>query len=345
MWRTYNGGAAEAAETLQNQKDAMKINVETVSFLNDLPSLVGPWAQVTGDDCRQVIDTYLEMGISADEAAATFDAIDKLEGFVAAAASGAAQPDYWLSVHIDESGLIDKAFGPCVMANDNGQQVLVIGQTQYPIAIKGLSATVGELEGDIEVAEIDGVGDDGKPIKFLAASIDFELLSIPIILQKVGLTKAQFKTGLKAGQVGQYLKVAGAGNWVSMNELELGEYLVSGLVENPVHSEYGRSWTMTLEGIGEVRSKGKRFESILTMRAGVFMKLLANGRPLTLCVSSKEQLTQGMRVDAGFFMRAPNPEKMPVLASAAKSAALPAQAQPALKSAAPDDDDQEELEF
>jgi hypothetical protein len=120
-----------------------------------------------------------------------------------------------------------------------------------------------------------------------------------------------FKKAVKDGDIASYLKaVPQGGDWLSMNDLELGEYALLSIVEREPHAEYGRSWLMTLEGVGDVISKGKRFEKSLGQKAQMYQKFLAMKKPVTLLVSSKKEVTGGTQVNAGFFLREPRGDRM-----------------------------------
>ena len=311
----------------------MKFDATTFSFLNEMDFLPG-FSNVSQQDLQNQVMQAMSLGIDISELpeVGVIEAFDTILKGLAPAIVGEFDETNVLSVKADPNGMVEAVYGPAIFGSEDGTMVLKCGQNLYKFTHKGTEGACG-LTGDIEVVEKEGKGEDGQPETYLSVSFDVYLpnpidqtIEIPLILDAgKKVTKGKFKQDIKAGNIAQYLKgVPTGGNWVGMNDLAIGEYLMSGLEENSPSAEYGRSWTMTLEGVGGVRSKGKQINLKLANRAPKLIKLIELGHPVTLLISSKTELSQGIQVKADFFTREPHPDRMA------------AQVKPAeLKSAAP----------
>jgi hypothetical protein len=304
----------------------MQFNLDAFGFLNGEEFTPG-WSNLGQFELDAITSTLLS-GDLAEEAGAVintvdtfFSTLDKLKPAIV----GEFDEANLLSIHADEMGLMDVVLSFGVFQDENGLPVIKSGSNLFSLNIDGSSATAGNLEGDIEVLE---VGEDDRKIVVVALDclIDGseETLSIPFVLTGSDETrpnKALIKKAIKSGALASLLKpVPTGGGFTKMNDLkERTEYRVLSIEERPVHEEYGRSWLIELEGVGNIISKGKRFEKGLAQNAGIYQKMLAAGQPLTLLVSSIKEIASGTQVQAGFFKRAPKPEFVykPVLKSAA----------------------------
>lgn len=293
----------------------MKFDLNTFAFLNGEEFTPG-WSNIGTSDLDQVTEALLA-GDMAEEAAPVISAVDALFGTLTKmqpAIIGEYQAENLLGIHADEMGLMDVVLGPAIFQDENGNPVIKTGGNLFALQIDGASATCGQLEGDIEVTE---VGDDDKKIVVVAMDClvdgQDDTLSISFVLtgdNDTRPTKAAIKKAIKSGTLPSLLKpVPTGGGFIKMNDLsERTEYLVTAIEERPTHEEYGRSWLISLAGLGDVISKGKRFEKDLAQNAGIYKKRLASGQPLTLLVSSIKEIPSGIQVSAGFFKRAPKPE-------------------------------------
>lgn len=312
-----------------------EFNRDTFSFLGH-EGLEAGWANIGESELEATISELIAAEITVDDAPEIFGVVETYLSVLSKlklAVIGEWVETEVLTIHADENGLLDVVLGPAIFSHE-GALVLKVGNNQCQVVQEGAACSIGGLAGDIEVVEKEGKDDEGKETKYLAVSFDVYLadldkgISIPFVLdpEKI-VSKQAFKQKLKANDIAQFLKpVPQGGSWISMNDLAVGEYLLTELIENPV-SEYGRSWTMTLAGIGDVRSKGRRFQKQLEASATMYAKMLAKGLPITLLISSKNEMSQGIQINAGFFKRAPKPEMMP--------AKLKATATGELKSAQP----------
>jgi hypothetical protein len=307
----------------------MKFDATTFSFLNEQEFMHG-YSNVSQQDLQNQVMEAMALGMAPEELPeiAVIEAFDTIINGVAPAIIGEFDGDNVLAVKADANGMVEAVYGPAIFRSEEGNLVLKCGANLYSFTHKATEGVCGNLTGDVEVIEKEGKGEDGGVENYLSVSFDVylaapidETIEIPLILDAESkVSKGKFKQDLKAGKIAQYLKpVPSGGNWVSMNDLELGEYAITKLEENAPHPEYGRSWTMTLEGVGAVRSKGKQFQQKLATRAPKLMRLLEIGHPVTLLVSAKNELSQGIQVKADFFTREPNPNR---LAATAKPAAL-----------------------
>ena len=317
----------------------MKFDLSAFEFLNGEEFPPG-WSNLGQTDLDKITNDLLS-GDLAEEAAPVLNTVDAffstIEKLKPAIIDGEYNAEDLLGIHADEMGLLDVVLGPAVFQNEEGNPVIKTGSNLFALDIKGTSATCGNLEGDIEVIE---VGDDDK--KILVVALDClidgqeDTLNISFILtgdDDTRPTKAQVKKAIKGGTLPSLLKpVPTGGGFIKMNDLqEKTEYLVTAIEERPTHEEYGRSWLITLDGLGDIISKGKRFEKGLAQSAGIYKKMLAAGQPLTLLVSSIKEISSGVQVSAGFFKRAPKPAYVykPVMKSAA--VAEPAALAPAIE--------------
>lgn len=308
----------------------MKFDVASFSFLNEQEFAPG-YSNVSQADLQTQMMSALALGLPPEDLPEirVIELFDSLVEALKPKVEGIFDSENVLTVKADGNGMVETVYGPAVFRHEGGL-VVKLGANLFPLAIQGTEAKAGNLTGDIEVVEKVGRGEDGQDEKYLSVSWDVyfpapldETLEIPVILDGENKTnKAKFKQALKAGDVTAYVREASSGgNWVSMNDLEVGEYPLTNLVANEAHPEYGVSWTMTLEGVGDVRSKGKQFHNKLAIRAPKLMALLKAGHPVTLLISSKKELSQGIQVSADFFTRPPKAERM-VKGAKLKSAAF-----------------------
>ena len=317
----------------------MKFDVSTFSFLNEQDFTPG-YSNVSQADLQQQVMDAMALGLAPEDMpeVAVIESFDYLLQQMKPACLGDFDDSYVLGVKADENGMVEQVYGPAVLSNEDGAIIIKAGANQFPLTINGTSATCGSLSGDIEVVE-----KGEAPNQYLSVSFDVYLpapidqgIEIPFVLDKDAAipAKGKFKQDLKAGAIAQYLRKAGqGGSWVGMNDLSIGEYAVTALAENEPHPDYGRSWTMTLEGVGDVRSKGKQFQSKLAIRAPKLMKLLELGQPVTLLISGKKQLEQGVQISADFFTRPPLPGRLVAGAKPTAAHRSAAPAAPALAGA------------
>jgi len=310
----------------------MKFDVATMSFLGEQEFTPG-YSNVSQADLQQQVMSAMALGLSPEEMPEVriIEVFDTLVEKLKPGCQGDFDPNHVLSVKADKNGMVEAVYGPAVFKKD-GIVVVKVGANLFPLALKGAEASAGSLLGDVEVLEKEGRSEDGTEEKYLAVSWDVyfpapldQTVEIPFVLDQDHKTnKAKFKQALKSGDILPYLREAGTGSWVGMNDLDIGEYAVTDLVANDPHPEYGISWTMTLEGVGDVRSKGKQFHAKLAIRAPKLMALIKAGHPVTLLVSSKKEVSQGTQVAADFFTRPPRPDRMVTMAKpAAADKALP----------------------
>lgn len=310
----------------------MKFDLNLFSFLNDQEFDAG-WTNLGQSDLDAITNEIFESG-SAEEGSAVLSAIDEFSTVLTkmqSAIVGEYHPESLLGIHADEMGLLDVVLGPAVFQNEDGSPVIKTGDNLFAVDFTKGAVTCGELSGDLAVVE---VGDDGKKVAVLALDVfatdDETIISISCVLagdEESRPTIGRIKKAITNGTWPTLLKpIPKGGGFIKMNDLKpKTEYLVTALEERPTHEEYGRSWTITLAGVGDVISKGKRFEAGLAQNATRYKKLLADGKPLTLLVSKVEKIASGIQVSAGFFKRAPRAEFAfkPALKSAAP-AELPA---------------------
>lgn len=303
----------------------MRIDEITLGFVGDGHlGLVGPWANVSMREVNDALEAMVELGLDASTSPSEFEAVDTLGQLVEFLQQ--LDPDFsgedLLSIHLTPEGIVDRVLGPAIMADDSSTVVLAVGKRTFPIELDKLSLSLGRIDGDIECRETEA----GWLVADAELAVGSHTLTIPVVLSKeASPTKAQFKAAAKSGKLGELLRTVGSGGggWISMNELDVGEYPISDIVENPEHPEYGKSWSIYVTGFDRpVRSKGKKFERLLHARAAGFCKLLQNNQQLTLAILNKTELAQGTRVDATIVVRQ------------AQTPALP-HAFPALKSAQP----------
>ncbi len=317
----------------------MKYDVEAFSFLQEREFAPG-WGSVSQAELEDTISSLISEGITNEDAPEVFETVESYLALLDQLKPGAivefSNADI-LTVHADENGLLDVVLGPAIFKGENDTITLKVGSNLISVKLSGTTAKCGTLEGDIEVIE---EKPDNKP-SYLVVSLDHyqesteTSIQIPVILENAEeVEKAKFKAALKKGNIAGFLKpIPQGGNWISMNDLDEGkEYRLIGIEERDPHAEYGRSWLMTLEGVGDVISKGKRFQRALIQKAGIYKKLLSMGKPVTLLISSKKDLGDGKtQVQAGFFAREPRKDR---LAAGTTPKAIPQAKQPVLTSAA-----------
>ena len=322
-------------------------SLNNLGFVDELDLMQG-WNNITLSQLQQYRSELTSSGVTELDLPELFAVLNTIIGFTETCGITTINPDpQVLSVVADENGIAENAFGPGIWAltDNDGQKTgalaLSFGQDQLQIKLESakgdrkppfsFEAKIGSYSADIEFHQNknDQTGDS-----WASATAEFTyegtLLPIPIILEKdlEGVTKAHLKSAWKDGDVAQYVRTAGAGaSYMKLKELEVGEYSLVDLWENPTHEEYGRSWSLRLEGVpAVVNSGGKRFEATLANLFPLYKKRLSEGKPQSLVISSKKELKQGTMVVAAILDRAPNERK---LAAAAKPVAMGA-----LKSAA-----------
>ena len=308
----------------------MQFNEETFDWLGEQEQFLHGWTNIDFAEFQTKIDQLIADGITEDLAPEIYKSIETLGLFIDGV--GLEAPESVLSLVADENGIIEKILGPAIFAEVNddektGKLVLRVGNEMIPVGLDGAEATIGTLKGDIELEEKDGKDEAGVDIKFLTASLEVyfsqndESAVIPVVLEKDhGLSKAKFKQVLKSGLIAEYVKVPSTGaNYKKLRDLEIGEYNVLSVEENPVHPEYGRSWKIELEGVGYAISSGKRLVSNLEKRAKLYDSKVKQGHPLVFVISSKKEMSQGVQVVSGFFFREPNPQKLAVQLKPAKA--------------------------
>lgn len=305
----------------------MKFDVDAFSFLQDNEYPEG-YTTITKQELTDTISALMEAGIAEEDAPEVFKAVETYLLFLGQISSACTETpsDDALTVKCDSEGIIEQVYGPAIFQDEDGDvPVMRVCNDFYTLQFDGMDVACGAAVGDVNVEERDGKDEDGKDIKIL--SITFEGyfneiesgFEIGFILDKeLAPAKQKIKQWVKNGPLAEFNKILkpapSGGQWTKLDDLELGEYRVYNIEEQKPHPEYGRSWLIFLEGVGPCISKGKRLEATLARNAKIYEKTLATNRPLTFNVSSKEQLSQGMRVNCGFFSREPKPEKMVVSA-------------------------------
>ena len=325
-------------------------SLNNLGFVDEL-ELVQGWNNITLTQIEQYRSELVESGVTAADLPELFNTLDSIIEFTKTCGVIKLNPDpQVLSVIADENGIAENAFGPGIwaMTDADGQKLgalaLSFGQDQLPLTIKSETdddgetvfatvASVGKLKADIEFHENENKV-TGK--EWVSVSAEFfvnkKLVPVAVVLEKDldGVTKAHLKAAWKSGDFAQYVRTAGAGSdYMKLKELGVGEYSLVDLWENPTHEEYGRSWSLRLEGVpAVVKSGSKRFEATLANLFPLYKKRLSEGRPQSLVISSKTELKNGaIVVVAAILNRAPNERKLaaaakPVTMGALKSAAV-----------------------
>lgn len=313
----------------------MKFDVDTFSFLQDNEYPKG-YTTISTQELEDAIAALMSMGITDEDAPDVFKSVETYTHFLSSVKSACIQEpsEDALTVKCDDEGIIERVYGPAIFRGEDGTPVMRICNDFYKLQFKGSQITCGDAVGEVGVEERDAKAEDGTDIKALVINFDGyfdvvdESFEIPFILEtSAGHQKAKVKSWFSKGSLDKVCALLreppSGGGWTSLNDLECGEYRVYDVQEQDLHSEYGRSWLIFLEGVGPVMSKGRRLESTLARNAVIYSKTLAAGNPLTFNVSSKEELTNGIRVTCGFFSREPKPEKLIAAAQPKQIAADP----------------------
>lgn len=320
----------------------MKVDVANFSWLED-HGLEDGWTNLSKADLESALAMYMGMGITAEDNPSIYQSCELYGAFVdmiASAQTPGETSDGVLTV-LCKDGVLEKVLGPAIFQDDNGGLVMKAGDSTYQVTLGKNEISVGGFTAFTETGSIDVKDDDGNDVKSVTASAEGEVgdgsIELNFILEDPkGLSKMTLKKAFSGGDaqsLAGMLKVAGAGGYGKMNDLEVGEYRLTALEENKPHPEYGRSWLMTLEGVGQVISKGKQFEARLAQKANIYETRLKSGQPVTLKVSAKNVLSQGIQVKAGLFFREPNPSLLVSGGAELKSAALPSTPQKELVAA------------
>jgi hypothetical protein len=318
----------------------MRFDDKSFGFLNDDGEYLPGWTNITWQDLEHCITALISQGISDEDAPDVFKAVEAFDLFLRAV--GLDSPtEPVMGIKVDEGDLLEQVNGPAIFAqvvdgNTTGGAVLKTGDYVLDVIIDGTSAKIGNLEGDIVVEEY-GEGDD----KYCSVTFEFysEILEDNIELSFVldtknrpeiaKISKGKLKKIVKDGGLADLLRPVPSGeSFVKPRDLEVGEYSVLSIEENDPHPEYGRSWKVVLEGVGPMMTTGKRLNNLLSRQDAIYKKWLAGGNPLTFAISNKEEMTQGVRVDCGFFKRAPRADRMvkqpkPMVSAAPELAELP----------------------
>lgn len=305
----------------------MEFNAESLTLVQDIPNLKPKYNNLSLDDLNSVIERYEAAGVDRSEIEDMCNVVDMFSMFVMGIAG--TQDDFnlgeVLTVKLDSDMMVERVYGPAIFSDDDGNLILQIGNNRVPATLEGAKLKCGTFSGDVEMQEVDGKDDHGKDVKLLVVkwwiyqddwTEEMNGISIPFVLDRTAsLTKAAFRKALSQGDIGKFVAVAGkGGNYIKLDELDIGEYRILEIEENDPHPEYGRSWTLTLDGVnGKVNSKGKMMERALVQKAAIYQATLKKGKDVTLNFSQKKVLPNGkMQCIAGFFLRPPNPAKMVV---------------------------------
>lgn len=291
----------------------MEFTTETMNFLEDLPGLEKGYIDLSLEQITGVGEALEAEGMTQAEMPEVFNAIDFFTTTVVSL--GTEDLSSVLTIKVDEDLMLERVYGPAIFSEE-GELVVKVGSNLIPLERKGNEAQAGTWTGDIEVVERE-IEEAGVKRKYIVAhweilALEDEAISIPLMLDADKMpSKAAFKKALKDGEILEYIKpVPKGGNYIDMREMEIGEYRVIELIEEEPHPEYGRSWTMTVDGLGKVRSRGKRFEGKLASKAPLWIKQLKAGKPLTLFIASKTEMSQGVQINASCFCREADPSKL-----------------------------------
>lgn len=259
--------------------------------------------------------------------------------------------DELLTVLADDEGGIDAVYAPAIFrgVDDNdGQLFLKVGANLFPMSQLPTSneLAVGSMKGQLKFTAVK------KPNSEVVSHYNIEcalrakgskeIFYIPAITRGTqkdspiteGEILAAFESGENIAHFFDPVPGGGGGNAISMNDLEIGEYLTLEIKENAEHPQYGRSWMIRLAGGIMFFSKGRSFTEDLIKNIPLYEKRLTKGHPLTLKVSSKKVTDNGTTVNARFLFREPNAGA--IAAAPVQAQLMPAQpALPATSNAIP----------
>lgn len=217
-----------------------------------------------------------------------------------------------LSVKASENGILEKVYGPVVLASeDNEGLVLRCGSNKFPIIQKKNEFILGQLVGEIVCSDIkikDQAGAEKTisipQIEFAIPSDDSIVYSIRVYT-KEGVDGDGLKRTAKSGKsIAPFLNPikSGSSNIFKLEEFPSGEYSVTTIELND--KKEWNSYTIYLEG-GQAVWAGGSVRRTLNSNYKVFKTFLAQGKSLTLKVASKTGKNGERIVDASLFPRAP----------------------------------------
>lgn len=295
----------------------MKFDLDAMPFLTllDLQDKYNRIGAAEIDSLRSLLD---ELGEPATE-------IDSIMNHLIGFMSGLEgmqevfdESDYFTAV-TDENGGLEKLYALAIFRDEEGL-VLKAGANLFRLHQKEDGLASGEFKGTFKMIVSEGANNTTYSRLFVnfRKKGDKTIYEIPCIAAKnvtfdEGEILASLEAGTSIAPLFSSLPASGGGDYISMNDLDIGEYSVVEMKENEPHPEYGRSWRIVLSDGISFMSKGKKFTRGLETNAKIYMAALAKGKPLTLMVTEKKQLDQGVSINACFQVREP---RMPVLAPA-----------------------------
>ena len=217
-----------------------------------------------------------------------------------------------LSVKASENGILEKVYGPIVLASeDNEGLVLRCGSNKFPIIQKKNEFILGQLVGEIVCSDIKIKDQTGAEKTISIPQIEFAIPSDDSIVYSIrvytkeGVDGDGLKRTAKSGKsIAPFLNPvkAGSSDIFKLSEFPAGEYGVTTIELND--KKEWTSYTIYLEG-GKAVWSNPSLRRCLDKNYKVFKTFLGQGKPLTLKVASTTNKNGERVVDAALYPRAP----------------------------------------
>lgn len=211
-----------------------------------------------------------------------------------------------LSLKASPEGIVERVYGPVILASELGDLILRSGSNTFPLVQKGRDFILGSLKGELESYDLKIKKDTPEEKTISIPRIDFisptdksVIYSVRVLIQE-GIDGEGLKQAARSEQaIAPYLSVAVTA--YRLTEVPEGEYLVTGINRNE-GGKYGNSYLIIAGNTGVWSNKSLR--SLLDKNYETFKKLLSQGSAVTLKIANIRELDNGKKTcDAALFLR------------------------------------------
>lgn len=217
-----------------------------------------------------------------------------------------------LSVKASSEGIVERIYGPVILASEDGKIILRSGSNIFPIRQEGRNFILGSLKGELEGYDIKIKKETPEERTISIPRIDFIspadksiIYSIRVLIQE-GVDGEALKQLARSEQpIAPYLTIAKSGgvDAYRLHEVPEGEYRVTDIDRNE-GGKWGTSYLIVMGNQGVWSNKSLR--SKLDNHYEIFKKFLAEGKAITLKIANIRDLDNGNKTcDAALFLREP----------------------------------------
>lgn len=282
----------------------MQFNLENMPFLQ-LLEYESKYNPITLDEIdaiqKQLVDLDLDV-------AAFTNTIDALTAFMSGLGAEVDLSKELMTVVADDGGGIEKIYCAAIF-RDEDVLVLKVGGNLFPLQQLEDSVTAGDYKGTFKSVKMKGSDGEYELIYCnFRKKGDKQIYEIPCIAAKgTRINEGELLACMESGQsIAPFFDAVGSGgNYMAMNDLEIGEYEILEITEGDPHPEYGRNFKILLGHGLSFFAKGQKFVNMLSKNLPIYQAALKKGKPLTLVVTDKKELSQGILVSATILIREP----------------------------------------